>query len=158
MNTPAPASEGGLHFNLSHSGQMVAIALTRKRAIGVDIELIHHLDDWSLLAGRIFSPRELRELHSLPKMQQREAFFNGWTRKEACLKAMGEGLTDALQTIEVTLTSGQKPEILGLPAGPEAAGRWDLHAIPLPPDYAGAVVFQNDPPHLRQAFGFAGSR
>jgi len=137
----APA--GGLRFNLSHSGRMVALALARGREVGVDIESIQRLDDWPGLAGRIFSKRELGELFSLPKPQQREAFFNGWTRKEAYLKATGEGLTDDLPAIEVTLAPGKEPELIGLPAGPEAAQRWAMHGLPLPPDFAGAVVFEN---------------
>ena len=136
------ALDGDLRFNLSHSGRMVAVALARGREVGVDIESIQRLEDWLLLAGRIFSPLELCELRSLPKPQQREAFFNGWTRKEAYLKATGEGLTDALPAIEVTLAPGREPELLGLPTGPEAARQWAIRVIPLPPDFAGAVVFE----------------
>jgi 4'-phosphopantetheinyl transferase len=121
---------------------MVAIALVRGREVGVDIESLHRLDDWLLMARRIFSPRELGELRSLPEPQQRKAFFNGWTRKEAYLKATGEGLTDALPIIEVTVAPGKEPELLGLPTGPEAALQWGIRVIPLPPDFAGAVVFE----------------
>jgi 4'-phosphopantetheinyl transferase len=136
------AWDGDLRFNLSHSGRMVAIALTRGREVGVDVESIQRLEDWPLLAEQIFSPRELCELRSLPKTQQREAFFNGWTRKEAYLKATGEGLTDALPSVEVTLAPGKEPELLSLPTGPEAARQWAIRGIPLPPDFAGAVVFE----------------
>ena len=138
-----PDFDGDLRFNLSHSNRMVAIALARGREAGVDIESIQRLDDWLSLAGRIFSNRELGELFFLPKPQQREAFINGWTRKEAWLKATGEGLTDDLPAIEVTLAPGKEPDLLGLPTGPEAARQWAMHGIPLPPDFAGAVVFEN---------------
>lgn len=132
----------GLSFNLSHSGSLVAIALARGREVGVDIESVRQLDDWPRLAERIFSPHELCELYSLPKQQQPQAFFNGWTRKEAYLKATGEGLTDALAAIEVTMAPGKEPELLGLPTGPEAAHQWGIRDVPLPPDFAGAVVFE----------------
>jgi 4'-phosphopantetheinyl transferase len=135
---------GDLRFNLSHSGRMVAIALARGREVGVDIESIQRLDDWPLLAGRIFSPRELGELKSIPEPQRRVAFFNGWTRKEAYLKATGEGLTDNLPAVEVTLATGE-PKLLGLPAGPDATRRWAIRSMPLPPDFAGAVVFEKIP-------------
>ena len=128
-------------FNLSHSGGMLAIALGRGREIGVDIEFIHGLADFRELAPHFFSPRELAELHALPKTQQRAAFFNGWTRKEAWLKATGEGLTDSLPRIQVTLTPGMKPDLLGVPGSCEAARWWSMAEIPLPPDFAGAVVF-----------------
>ena len=137
-----PISGGDLRFNLSHSGQLVVIALAHGREIGVDLEQIDRLADWSLLAERIFSSRELCELRALPASKQREAFFNGWTRKEAYLKATREGLTDDLPAIEVTLVPGQKPRLLRLPAGPEAARQWAIQDIPLPPDFAGAVAFE----------------
>ena len=135
---------GDLRFNLSHSGRMAAIALACGREIGVDIESIHRLEDWSPLTGRVFSQRELNELRSLPDRLQREAFFQGWTRKEAYLKATGEGLTDTLPCIEVTLGSGKKPEFIGLPAGPEAARLWEIRTVPLPPGYVGAIVFEKN--------------
>lgn len=138
-----PSTSGGdLRFNLSHSGRLMVIALARGREVGVDLERIDRLADWSLLAERIFSSRELRELRALPASKQREAFFNGWTRKEAYLKATGEGLTDDLRAIEVTLAPGQEPRLLGLPAGLEAARQWAIQGIPLPPDFAGAVAFE----------------
>jgi 4'-phosphopantetheinyl transferase len=137
-----PALNSDLRFNLSHSGLIVAIALAHGREVGVDLESIHHLDDWSLLAERIFSSRELCELRALPASKQREAFFNGWTRKEAYLKATSEGLTDDLPAIEVTLVPGQKPRLLRLPAGLEAVRQWAIQDIPLPPDFAGAVAFE----------------
>jgi len=61
-----PVSGGDLRFNLSHSGRLVVIALAHGREIGVDLEQIDRLADWSLLAERIFSSRELCELHALP--------------------------------------------------------------------------------------------
>jgi len=135
--------QSGLCFNLSHSGQLMVIALARGCDVGVDVEWLHGRTDWSLLAERIFSSRELRELRALPASNQREAFFNGWTRKEAYLKATGEGLTDDLRAIEVTLSPGQEPRLLGLPAGPEAVRQWRLEEIPLSSEFAGAVAFES---------------
>ena len=137
-----PVVNGDLRFNLSHSGRIVAIALARGRDVGVDIEAIACQGDWRLLAERIFSPRELRELHALPTRQQPQAFFDGWTRKEAYLKATGEGLTEALTAIEVTLAPGREPELLRVPAGTEGGSRWTLRVVPLPPGYAGTVAFE----------------
>jgi 4'-phosphopantetheinyl transferase len=137
------ALNSDLRFNLSHSGLIVAIALAHGREVGVDLEQIDRLADWSLLAERIFSSRELCELRALPASKQREAFFNGWTRKEAYLKATSEGLTDDLPAIEVTLVPGQKPRLLRLPAGPEAVRQWRLEKIPLSSEFAGAVAFQS---------------
>jgi 4'-phosphopantetheinyl transferase len=138
-------SNGDLSFNLSHSGRLLVIALTRGRKVGVDVEWFHGRTNCSLVADRIFSLRELSELHALPASKRREAFFNVWTRKEAYLKATGQGLTDDLQAIEVTLIPGQEPQLLKLPAGLESARQWGLEVIPLPPDFAGAVAFEKRP-------------
>jgi len=132
-----------LRFNLSHSGGRVVVALAVGREVGVDLEWIHGLEDWNDISARIFSPRELAELHALPIAQQRQAFFNGWTRKEAWLKATGEGLTDALTAIEISLAPGRPPEWLALPGGWEAMRRWSVQDIPLPEGFAGAVVYEN---------------
>jgi 4'-phosphopantetheinyl transferase len=139
----ASTSVGDLRFNLSHSGRLVVIALARAREVGVDLEQLERTTDWSLLAERIFSARELGELRALPATEQRRAFFRGWTRKEAYLKATGEGLTDDLPAIEVTLVPGHAPRLLGLPAGSAAASKWVIQDIPLPPDFVGAVAFEN---------------
>ena len=137
-----PASHGDLRFNVAHSRSLVAVGLARGREVGVDLEWIHHVDDWALLAPRIFSARELEELHALPEVQQREAFFNGWTRKEAYLKATGEGLIDALPSIEVALAPGRDPQLLRLSGDAELARQWTMRAIPLPLGFAGAVAFE----------------
>jgi 4'-phosphopantetheinyl transferase len=140
---PCLAPSTDLRFNLSHSGRLVAIALTRGREVGVDIEWMHPLADWRQLAGRIFSPREQETLFALPESQQSAAFFNGWTRKEAWLKATGEGLTDALPAIEVTLAPGKVPAWISLPGGQNVLQQWTLYDLPLPDGYAGAVVLQD---------------
>lgn len=137
-----PAGDAKLGFNLAHSGGLVVIALASGRDVGVDIESIHQLDNWPDMAERIFSPRELRELRALPESQQLEAFFNGWTRKEAYFKATGEGLTGVLPAVAVSLTPLKEPELLETPAGSEASRPWAICAIPTPPGIAGAVVFE----------------
>jgi 4'-phosphopantetheinyl transferase len=139
--TPS-AGHPDLRFNLAHSGRRLAVAMACGRDVGVDIEWIQPLPDWLSLAGRIFSPRERDELLALPEPRQLAAFFNGWTRKEAWLKATGEGLTDDLPAIEVTLDPDREPALLALPGGPPVVRQWVMRALPLPPDFAGAVVFK----------------
>ena len=134
-------AERDLRFNLSHSHSQVAIALACGVEVGVDIEWMDRSVDWRLVAERIFSSGELSELRSLPESQQREAFFNGWTRKEAYLKATGEGLINEISAVEVTLAPGTKPELLGFPPGSGDPVRWGIRDIPLSSGYAGALVF-----------------
>jgi 4'-phosphopantetheinyl transferase len=137
-----PVSEPQLHFNLSHSKDLILVAVSRGLEVGVDLEWIHGVEDCASLEPRIFSARERAELHALPQAHQRTACFNGWTRKEAWLKATGQGLVDHLGEIEVTIAPGREPQFLSLPGGPQTLPRWTLHALALPVDYAGALVVQ----------------
>lgn len=86
LNTP-------LHFNMSHAKGWALIGISAEAAIGVDIERPHPMADWSALAQRCLSAAEWHDLMALPPSQQLRAFLQCWTRKEACLKALGSGLT-----------------------------------------------------------------
>ncbi len=117
-----PAAD--LRFNLSHSGGAALFAFARDREVGVDLEAGERLgDDWPLLARRFFSTPEQDELFAIPTAQQRPAFLDGWTRKEAYLKATGAGIADGLQNIRVTLSPERPPAFLS----PEIAARWALY-------------------------------
>lgn len=81
------------HFNMSHSDHWALIGVGGGHPIGVDIEVITPMDDAARLAERNFSATEYGAFLRTPPEQQLEAFFRGWTRKEACLKALGSGLS-----------------------------------------------------------------
>jgi len=137
LERPSP---GDLRFNVSHTRSLVAVGLARGREVGVDVEWLHKPVDWSPLAARMFSTRELDELYALPEPLRREAFFTGWTRKEAYLKATGAGLTDDLAAIEVTLAPDREPRLLRVCGDASAAGAWTVHALRLPSGFVGAAV------------------
>ena len=96
-----PAMAGGPFFNLSHSGDWVALGVCRTAAIGVDIEA--HRPVETDVAERFFSPAEHQALNGLAAAPWRDAFFRCWTRKEAFVKATGEGLMRPLDRFDVTL-------------------------------------------------------
>ncbi len=129
-------------FNLAHSGGRVIIALAQGREVGVDLEPLQEMTDWPELAKRIFSPREQAELQALAGEQQPLAFFKGWTRKEAWLKATGEGLTEALAEIETTLAPDAPPAWRALPGGLTSMRHWSLVDLPLGANFAGALVYE----------------
>lgn len=79
-----------LHFNVSHSHDCVAVAVGGE-ALGVDIEWLDQAGDWSTLAEVCFHPQERAYLEALPRGERAEAFAGIWTRKEARIKATGEG-------------------------------------------------------------------
>jgi 4'-phosphopantetheinyl transferase len=98
----APALHPLVQFNLSHSGDLVLIALGRGRALGVDVEQIRMDVATENIAVRFFSDNERRGLASVPPVLQREAFFACWTRKEAYVKARGDGLSLRLEQFDVS--------------------------------------------------------
>jgi 4'-phosphopantetheinyl transferase len=130
------------HFNLSHSNGLALIATTRRAALGVDIECVRILPEAEQIAAKFFSPRESAMLNAVPAEQKMEAFFHCWTRKEAYLKATGEGIADALPRIEVSLTPGQSARLLKINGGTTAASLWTLNALAPAPGFVGAVAIK----------------
>jgi 4'-phosphopantetheinyl transferase len=90
-------------FSLSHSGGLAVCAVVEDAEVGVDIEVEREVADFENLARRFFHPAETEKLLSLPVAARQAAFFRCWTRKEAYIKATGEGLSAGLDTFEVTL-------------------------------------------------------
>lgn len=137
-------SSSGLNFNLSHSGDMVAYAIARERTLGIDVELMRPDLAGDDIAERYFSPREVKDLRTLPPEKRVEGFFNCWTRKEAYLKATGMGLHIALDSFAVNLLSAQPAEFL---SGVDA--NWHLAAHRPAESYAAAVVYDGAPCAIR---------
>jgi 4'-phosphopantetheinyl transferase len=131
--------ESHLCFNLSHSQGVALYAVTRDRCVGVDLEQMRALPDLEQLAKRVFSQRECAVIDSLPPAQKPVAFFKGWTRKEAYLKATGEGLS-GLEQVEVSVAPGEPARLLRLGRAPGATDRWALHEPTVAPGYAAAIV------------------
>lgn len=130
----------GLRFNVSHSGEMALYALARGRELGVDVEEVRPMEDGLQIAERFFSQAEVAAFRALPAEVRDEAFFNCWTRKEAYIKAVGEGLSFPLHAFDVSLAPGEPARLLAS-RDPRQAERWSLRALPDPaPGYRAAVV------------------
>ena len=113
---PALAGEAdgdAICFNLSHSNGVALYAIARHRAVGVDLERIRFDLPVVEIAERFFSRREVAALRMLPSEQQHQAFFCCWTRKEAYIKARGEGLSLPLDQFDVSLAPGEPAALLG---------------------------------------------
>jgi 4'-phosphopantetheinyl transferase len=122
-------------FNVSHSECLAAYAFSRDRGVGVDVEAIRLDRGNERIADRFFSARELAELGSLPPERRGEAFFWGWTRKEAYVKATGAGLSTPFDSFDVSLEPAGTQQLVT-----SDGGCWTLRSF-LPADgYAGAVV------------------
>ena len=139
----------GLRFNVSHSHEIVLIAVTRGRDIGVDIEKIRPDMPTVDIAERFFSRLEVGALRALSTDQQAEGFFNGWTRKEAYLKARGKGLSMPLDQFVVSLSPGKPARLLKAEGDPRESSRWSMWDLRAGPDYAAALVVAGQDCRLR---------
>ena len=102
-----------IRFNVSHSHGIALYAVTRGREVGIDLERIRSDLAVAEIAERFFSRREIAMLRTLPIEAQRQAFFRCWTRKEAYIKARGEGLSLPLDQFDVSLAPGEPAAVLG---------------------------------------------
>jgi len=93
LDKPRLADHVTLQFNVSHSAQVGLIALSRDTPIGVDIEVVRSIIDTDTLARSHFTDDELAEWLRMAKPERDRSFLTCWTRKEACLKALGVGLS-----------------------------------------------------------------
>jgi len=131
----AESGESQVHFNLSHSRGLAIYAFARNRELGIDLEPIRPEFAGEGIAERYFSTRELGEWRKLTPELRADAFFLCWTRKEAYVKARGEGLRIPLASFSVTLTPGQPEKLHSVDSA-----RWRLHSFQPAPDFAAAVV------------------
>lgn len=131
-----------LRFNLSHSHEIALLAVTRECEIGIDIEFIRKDFATLEIAEDYFSESELAMLRSLPERLRTRAFFNCWTRKEAYIKAIGEGLSYPLNKFAVSLIPGKLPELLHVDNNPQEIMRWQFYDPDTPPGYAAALVVE----------------
>ena len=128
-----------LSFNLAHRRGIALYAVTSQGAVGVDIEYVELQSDLEGVTTSSFSERELDVLRMVPEGERLLAFFTGWTRKEAFLKALGEGLTRPLSQVEVYLSSNTTD--VRVSEGLGARGRfWKVATVVPVPGYVGAVA------------------
>jgi 4'-phosphopantetheinyl transferase len=122
--------------------ELALCAVTRSREVGVDIEGVREMDDLPQIARQFFSANENAVLSRLPQEIQTEAFFTCWTRKEAYIKAIGEGLSMPLDCFDVSLVPGEPAALLATRKNPEEASRWLLRELFPGPGYLAAVVVE----------------
>ena len=132
--------EAVVHFNLAHSEDRALVAVTRLGAVGVDVERVRDIEHAPRLVERFFSPRESALFQALPADRQPAAFFNLWTRKEALLKATGEGLSASLRQVEVSFLPGEAARLLAVAGDEEEAAHWTLRELAPAANFVGAVA------------------
>ncbi len=136
----AAPHRGSVQFNVSHSHGLGLCAVARCR-VGVDVEHVgRRTQNLAEIVKRFFSPAEQAEFLELPVGERRQGFFNGWTRKEAFIKAIGKGLFAALDSFDVSLKPGEPPRITAVRDPTGRAARWSLFSLEPGDGYTGALV------------------
>jgi 4'-phosphopantetheinyl transferase len=130
----------GIRFNLSHSNGKALYAISRGREIGIDLEFIRCDLEAEQIAERFFSHSEIETLRALPQSLRKYAFFLCWTRKEAYIKARGEGLSLALDQFDVSLIPGEPAALLSTRSDSDEALRWSLRNLNPAPGYTAALA------------------
>ena len=141
VGKPALAGGDTLRFNVSHSDRYALLAMGERAEVGVDIERIRPLSDMNALAERVFSGAERAALAEVPGDRKADAFFAGWTRKEAYIKARGDGI-GLLDAIEVTLSPGDPPRLVRVTGQPDEPERWSIQSLSPVSGFAAAVCLQ----------------
>ncbi len=135
------SARSGLSFNISHSGGWALLAIACGLRLGVDLERHRAIDDRDLLVRR-FSPAEQRAYYSLPPEDRLAAFFSAWSRKEAFIKACGDGFAIPLADFDVSLDPGEPAALLAIKQDEQAPRRWTLAAPDLLAGYSAAVAIE----------------
>jgi 4'-phosphopantetheinyl transferase len=129
-----------LHFNVSHTDGLALLAFVRNRQIGIDVEKVRAQDDLQKLAERFFSTHERHSLRNLAGRELHNAFFRCWTRKEAYIKAVGEGLSLPLHQFDVSLEPNPTEALIATRPDPEQATRWTIRDVPVASGYVAALA------------------
>jgi 4'-phosphopantetheinyl transferase len=138
MGKPFLETPTDLQFNVSHSGDLFVCAVSSGMIIGVDVEEIRPIDDMTAIASHFFSPAEQRHLASLAEADRTHAFYECWTRKEAVIKATGEGVSRPLDSFEVAFGPATTPRLLRIDNEPSPS--WKMDSFEPGLGYIGAVT------------------
>jgi len=145
----APQNPSRLRFNLSHSGELALVAVSFDLELGVDVERIKPDFAGLEIARRFFSPEECAKLEFVLPNARVDAFFDCWTRKEAYIKARGEGLAIPLDSFEVAFAPGEEPALLQVKTDHDVPSRWRFHALHPGPGYKAALAVEASDHELR---------
>jgi 4'-phosphopantetheinyl transferase len=146
---PGPPGPPTVRFNLSHSNDLAVVAVAADRDIGIDIEALRPVPEMEEIARRYFSDQEAIDLMQSAGDARDRNFFRIWTRKEAFIKAIGEGLSCPLDSFAVSVDGDEAARIVQLRGDADAARAWQLHAFQPAPGYAGALAYRGDRLRLR---------
>ena len=129
-------------FNLTHSSELAVLAVAKSIRVGVDVERRGSHLGVMVYADRFLAPGEAAVLRAVGPADKADAFLDCWTRKEAYLKAGGEGLSMPLDAFDVAFGPGVRPALLRVDGDPHEPSRWSLYALEIDPEYRGALFLE----------------
>jgi 4'-phosphopantetheinyl transferase len=144
-----PEFRSRITFNLSHSGGIALIAIGDGCRVGIDVEFVRRHVDYFDVAQCFFSRAEIDYLTALPDRLRADAFFDCWTKKEACVKACGGGLAIPLNSFSVPLTT-DPAEVCMRFGNADAVACWSLYSLRPVPGYTGALAIEGPRRRLTQ--------
>jgi 4'-phosphopantetheinyl transferase len=139
-----PQASSGLRFNLSHAAGRGLIGWAHGREIGVDVELVRPVRFGAKIARRYFSDDEQGAFAGVSGAAWDETFFRCWTRKEAFIKAVGDGLAHPLRSFSVPMSPVVTDESVLVHGDEAASKRWRIASIDAGPGFLGAIVTERE--------------
>ncbi len=134
-----------LRFNVAHSRHCAVYAVSRDFEVGIDLEGDRDRADYLMLAERICSPEELTTFRRLPRDAHKAAFLSCWTRKEALVKAEGNGLAFSLPRLTAPFTPDEPPHVLTVHGQVAAGAPSFLVTLPMGKGFWGALAVKGRP-------------
>jgi len=129
-----------IRFNFSHAHGLILYAVSLGREMGIDLEYLHPTLHIEGIAHRILSDREKPLCSTFTQSEMREMFFSHWVCKESYLKATGEGLSQPMNQIEVSLRTREPVRFLSIKGDDSEASRWSLRCFAPHEDYVAALT------------------
>lgn len=133
---------GGIEFNLADADDLALIGVARS-PLGIDLEALYPMHDLDDVAADHFSDAELAALRALPQAERLAGFYRCWTRKEAFIKALGEGLSHPLKSFSVSLAPKESSRVDG----------WTVEQLDPAPGFIGAWAMRGSPAIRLRPFG-----
>jgi 4'-phosphopantetheinyl transferase len=138
-----------LRFNLTHSHGLALLAIAHDQVVGIDLERVREMAAADRIVFRYFTEAERAAYFRQPEAEKPTAFFRGWTRKEAYMKATGKGLTMPLDSFSVTLAPDEEPRLLHVRDQPREVERWAFREIDPGPGFLGALAVEGGCDRIR---------
>jgi 4'-phosphopantetheinyl transferase len=146
---PILSDQSDLQFNLSHSEEMFVIGFSRGTEIGIDIECLHRTPTISLLEPFLFTPTEQKLFRKVDESQRKAVFIQSWTRKEAFLKASGDGLTKAMNELNLAFINDETFSLDSIEGMRGDQTNWFLESYTVMDHYCGAVAVKGSVKSVR---------